>query len=415
MTRAVRVHPAAWGVLAAALLGCAPRAATPPRQRSPVAAEVAVPTETPAAAAANRFAWALYQRLALRDAERNLAFSPTSAALVLGMALAGARGDTAAELREVLGMTAVHDPHAENAALLRALGVRGDDAGSRLSVANRVWLQSGLTPDDPFTTLLQERYDAPLGQLDFAGALDESRRAINTWVAERTENAIPELLDAGSLDPSVRLVLTTAVHFAGEWEHPFDPSRTTEGSFASPQGPVTAAYMKSSGERAYARVRGAQLLELPYRGSLSLLIVLPDGPDGFHALESRLAKEYASWLAALERRAVHVALPRFRLRSVFELAEPLAELGVRRVFGAGADLSGISRDAAGLRIGTVRQETAVEVDERGTQAASATAAGAYGLQYSDEPQVAMNRPFLYVVRERTTGAVLFVGRVADPS
>lgn len=377
---------------------------------------VAAPDRDPVAEAVNAFGFDLYLGAAGSVApDANLLVSPFSASVALGMTLAGARGETQRELSRVLHLERLPDPHGALAELGRSVDT--PRPGLELRSSNRVWAQQGLPLDARFVELLGQGYRAPVGSADMAGAPETALETINAWVASRTDGRIAHLLDAGTLAARPLLVLVNALYFRGEWLTAFDPARTTELDFHTPRGDERVRYMRTVGELRYGRVAGAKLLELPFRGGLDLLIVLPEAADGLPGIERRLLGGYERWTRSLTRRTVHAGLPRWESRTKLELGETLRGLGARTAFGPNADFSGmLEGGAAGrqLSLGAVIQEATASVDERGATVAAATAVGMYGLEARDEAEFNAVHPFLFFVRHTASGAVLLIGRVMNP-
>lgn len=326
--------------------------------------------------------------------------------------------------------------------------------------ANAVWLDQGFTPEKSYLDTLARHYrSGGAYRTDFRGAPEAARLRINDWVADRTAQRIRDLLAPGMVDADTRLVLTNAVYFVGEWLEPFDTARTrTEPFFAVDSTGIEVAMMRgwkregakyaafaadgtpfATPEQIDARSAdasgrypedGFQLVELPYRGGkLAMQLIVPLRRDGLRAIEAALdADALAGWDAALETRKVDLALPKFTLETGFELSTTLQALGLRRAFvapgadGVGAEFDGIQASddpAQGLYIGAVVHKVFVQFDEKGTEAAAATAvtmlAGAALPTMVDfVPAVRADRPFLFLVREKASGAVIFLGRIARP-
>src|SRR5581483_11312324 len=190
---------------------------------------------------------------------------------------------------------------------------------------------------------------------DFEHAKEDARRAINQWTSTETRGRLPELLAEDALDASTRFVLVNAVHFKGLWADQFEPYRTRPGIFTGPNGPVTAEMMTQVQTFRLARVNDVQVVELPYRGGISMIVVLPDAPARLRATEDQFADRYEAWVAALRRAPVDLELPRFSARSAFRLDQPLAALGMGRAFTAAADFSRAT-EAAHLQIDAVMQQ-----------------------------------------------------------
>jgi serpin B len=368
-------------------------------------------------AASNKFGFELYARV--KAGQGNAIYSPVSASIALTMAWAGARGETQRQMRRVLALGSI-DPgqaHPAYAALLEALNGRDGQAGVALRVADRLWGQKDLTFRPEYLRLLSERYRAPLEIVDFVGATEEARLAINRWGAIETRNRIPEVLRQGDVDQGTRLVLTNAVYLKAPWAAEFHKGHTADAPFMTPEGKVVAKMMSNEGSFRYARAGDLQILELDYRGGLSMVIVLPDAKDGLAAAEGRLADSYVAWLKALDYKYVDLKLPRWTIRSRLMLGDALGEMGMASAFSPAANFTGMSTSRP-LFIQRVLQEAFISVDEAGTEAAAITAVvmGTVSDGHSSERPIPFHadHPFLYLIRDKITGAVLFIGRVVDP-
>jgi serpin B len=387
----------------------------------PAAGEEPAPAATTVARDGNAFAFDLYARL--RGAQAgNLFFSPQSISTALAMTYAGARGDTAAQMARTLHFSLPPEQLAAGyAALLKALGPAGADRGVRLSVANRLWGQRGETFLDPFLTVMRRDYGAELGLVDFATQSEAARAEINAWVLQQTADKIRDLIPPGALTPLTRLVLANAIYFRGDWAKQFDKAGTTDQPFhVGPGRTVTAPLMFGKTSAGFAKHGDARLTvaELPYKGDeVSMVVLLPDAADGLAALEAALSADaVAGWTANLPRRDVLVYLPRFSVESAFGLAPTLSAMGMPLAFGDGADFSGMNgkRD---LSISAVVHKARVDVDEQGTEAAAATGVvvGVRAALPGEPPTFRADHPFLFLLRHNPTGAILFVGRVVDPT
>lgn len=376
----------------------------------------AVDASTPegATTASNAFGFDLYARVK-HDGD-NLICSPLGAAVALNMASAGARGTTLTEMLSVLRVDPQRaaETHASFGGLLRTLNARDGTDGLELHVADRLWGQSGVAFKPNFVGLLRDSYGAPMETVDFAKATESARVAINHWVAAQTHDRIPEIVADSDLTPLTRLVLTNAVYFKGQWEKPFFESRTAPRPFAGVSGSASVPTMAQMNSFAYARDGDVQVIELPYRGDLSMVVVLPDGAGDLPAVERKIARRYTDWVAALRPTLVDLWLPRWTFRSRVDLGTPLDAAGMRLAFTPSADFSGFSD--VPLFIDKVLQEAFIDVNETGTEAAAATLVSAEAISRRVvEPQPKIfhaDHPFLYLIRDRKTGAVLFLGRVA---
>ncbi len=265
--------------------------------------------------------------------------------------------------------------------------------------------------------MLAENYGAGLRLLDFANEPEEARVTINDWVSEETEGKIEDLIAQGAIDPLTRLVLTNAIYFNAAWAQPFQEGATRDGSFTLLSGDrVTVPMMHQTESFGYAQGDGYQAVELPYDGrEMSMVIVLPERGefDAFeHSLDAGRMKDVIEGLA---RQEVSLTMPRFEFDSEFSLSRVLADLGMPAAFSGEADFSGMT-GGKDLFISDVLHKAFVSVDEVGTEAAAATAVVMKALAVPDEPvTVTLDHPFLFLIRDIETGAILFVGRVLDPS
>lgn len=380
-------------------------------------AAAAPPSPGAAVVASNKFGFELYART---KGDANAICSPVSAWIALTMAWAGARGQTRREVGRVLALGRSEPGwiHAASAALLDTLNARNGKEGVALQVADRLWAQKGLELQPDYLRLLSDRYRAPLESLDFIDATEQARVAINRWGAIQTHDRIPEVLHLGDVDALTRLVITNAVYLKAVWRVQFRKEETTDEPFRTPAGKVVAKMMhhRESSYR-YARARDVQIVELDYRGDLSMVVVLPDKADGLDAVERRLASSHQEWLDALDYKVIDLELPRWTARSRRPLDEALVPMGMSTAFTTKADFTGIARTRP-LFIHRVLQEAFVSVDEAGTEAAAVTAVvmGTISEGHSTQTPIPFHadHPFLYLIRDKATGAVLFIGRVVDP-
>ena len=308
-----------------------------------------------------------------------------------------------------------------------------------LRAPSTLWVQSGLPLRPEFTAALAGLAAVSVHDADFARAAEAAREEINALIAEQTAGKITGLLPPGAVTAATRLVLASAVYLKAAWAHPFPEAATADGPFwPEPGRDVQVPLMRLAARLRYLRGDGYQVVELPYAGGrLAMLIVLPDG--GLGPLEDRLAAGGVAGLAGgaaeaggaggvpeaggaggvaegLSPRQVSLVLPKFRMTSALDLAPVLTALGARLAFTRAADFSGITL-AEPLHIGAVAHKAYIDVDERGTEAAAATAvtmALARAVFGGPPVEVVVDRPFLYAITEAGSGLPLFLGRVADP-
>lgn len=376
------------------------------------------------------FASDLYRQLASTAEGGNLFFSPHSVGTILTLTADGARNRTAKEMLQVLRLAAeidgtgsanLNEVQSALAALQKQLIGRNDR--TELSVANALWIDNGMPLRKAFLDGVQlVDPKAAFENIDFRNDFEAGRLQINDWTEKNTDGHIQELLAPGILDPQTRLVLTNAVYFRGDWAEPFDSSWNRRANFTLADGrQIKTPLMTGTVHAGFAELDGFSLLDLPYAGeTLSLLVVLPDEADGLPAIERQLN---STWLArsvlSLRRRSVHVALPKFRLATKYSLKKALSELGMPTAFGVDADLTGLSDspEASRLFISAVEHQAFVEVNEKGSEAAAATAVTVAVRGPAPAPAPAhfvANRPFVFAIRHRESGQLLFLGRFTQP-
>ncbi len=356
----------------------------------------------------------IYLKLA---ATGNVVFSPASIAAALRMALAGARGETAAELAAALHLPA-QEAAADGLAQLAAIRP-GDDL--TFQAPNVMWLQTALSVRDSF--LAQLSGTVSVERCDFRHAPEAAREAINAAVAEQTAGKITGLVPRGTVDTLTRLVLTNAVYLNALWVRQFPAQETRQRPFYPERsGPAPTDMMHLLAGLAYHRGDGYQAVLLPYRGgSLAMAVVLPDGPlselAGHLAAAGGVGALLDGLLSGAAECQVDLTLPRFRVTAGFLLTDTLQQLGVRRAFTGAADFSGITGDEP-LHISAVLHKAYVDVGEKGTEAAAATAVAFATLALVRKPSpdvtLVVDRPFLFAIVETGSGLPLFLGQYTTP-
>ena len=365
---------------------------------------------TAAVAGMNEFATDLYTSVASGE-PGNVVISPYSVTFTLSMIYAGARGATATEMADVLHATDVPGWQEGINAYDLTLDARTAGSPTSWSAANKVWTRPGLALRDDYLDVLTGVYGSPLAEADFATDADGERRVINGWVEDRTNDLIPELFPNGSLDASTAMVLVNAVALDAPWEFPFDPAATSDEAFTRPDGSTVNVdmmhydeFLPSAWDEAY------QAVELPYGGgALSMVVIMPNDLAEFEA--SLTTESLNEVLESITDGGIHLSIPKWSARTHLTLNDTLAAMGMATAFGPGADFSGMV-DGGGLWLDLVEHEAFIEVDEQGTRAAAATGGA---MVESHGPTIEINRPYLYVIRDRGAGTILFIGRVNDPS
>ena len=367
----------------------------------------------------NKFAFDLYSEY--KSEEGNVFFSPYSIETALAMTYEGAKGKTADEMQKVL-----HFPQDDNARRQGFLsiynGINEKDKKYLLSTANALWAQKDYPFLQDYFGLTEKYYGGKVTNLDFAAETEKSRQTINLWVEEKTNDKIKDLIPQGAIDAMTRLVLTNAIYFKGNWSIQFDKKDTQEQDFkVSPEKTVKAQMMSMTGEKAnfnYYENDDLQALELPYDGKeLSMLILLPKGPD-LSSLEDSIDPEKLTSLKnSMNERQVDVYLPRFKFETKYFMAGTLKGMGMPTAFSSDADFSGMT-GKKDLYISEVIHQAYVEVNEEGTEAAAATGVIMGVTAVLEPPKIPVFRadhPFIFLIQDKSTGNVLFMGRVSDPS
>lgn len=363
---------------------------------------------------------------ALATKQGNLALSPYSVAVALALTVNGARGQTESEMLTVLdaadterlngGLNALTQ-HVESLAG-KQQRADGSDAEVALDSANALFGERSTTWNDDFLDTLAREYGAGMQVVDFIGATEAARSAINGWTAERTHDRIEEIIPEGVLDDLTRLVLVNALYLKAPWEEPFEEFNTSPRPFHLEDGstvevPTMLAALSSaqagSGD-------GWQAVRLGYAGNgLAMTVVLPDAGRLEEVEASIGADNLPAILASVKPESVSLTLPKWTFRTQATLNESLADLGMPMAFTDAADFSGMSEEGADYVITSVLHQVFIAVDEKGTEAAAATAV-VMGETSAMMPglELVVDRPFLFVIHDIEHGTPLFVGRVADP-
>jgi serpin B len=359
--------------------------------------------------------------------EQNTVFSPYSVQAALAMVYAGAAADTAAQIGKVLQAPSAAALARADSALRNRLaaavrpqnGSAGHAQAPHLSIANGLWVQSGLRLNGPFTRTLSTGFGPALNAVDFRRQPEAARQAINAWIAARTARLIQNLMGPGSITVRTALVLANAIYLKARWSNPFVAAATAPGTFftASAAQVKTDFMAQQQTPLSYAAGSGFRAVELPYRNSsLSMLVVMPS-PGTLDGFERRLTTGSLSALAAsLKPTLVNLRMPRFHLVAHTELSSTLSALGMPIAFTPRADFSGITTQTP-LAISAVEHGADLKVDEAGTVAAAATgiSVAPTAVAPGHVIQLSLDHPFLLFLRDDASSAILFAARVTDPT
>ena len=374
----------------------------------------------------------LHRALTAGKPNANAFFSPASIAAALSMVAEGARGTTETELAQALqgnsqlDLEALRAVRADLAHRLRAAS--GD---IQWNAANGIWVDDRASLIDATREALQTHHGASIEPADFRTAFDPVRKEINAWVGKQTQDRIKDLLPDGSVNAMTRLVLVNAVHFLGKWEEEFEEALTTDLPFQRSDGTEIAVPFLQDRRKMPVAFFGADdsvlpnssgaaltAFELPYEGGqLSVVGLIPTSETGLPELERRLsAALLQQWLGALKVRKVDLAMPKLKLEPSYDLVPVLKRLGLGSMLDSGtADLGGFFGEADDLCMTRAFHKAFLQVDEAGTEAAAATGL-VVGVTSAPAPppRVRADRPYLFLIRERATGATLFMGRIMNP-
>jgi serpin B len=383
-----------------------------------------------AAGAVNGFAADLLRRVAADGG--NLFVSPHSIAMAIAMVRAGAAGDTAKEIDATIHLPpdaatafreltkSLADVPMESVWKANRADGKEEVPTYALSIANGLFPQTGYPIKDAYRRTLASDYAAEFRDLDFLHDPVGARAAINGWVEEKTKQRIKDIVPPGMPPPDTKLVLANAIHFKAQWADAFNENATAVGPFTIAGGTdVKAKMMARTGSMMYVETDDAQVLEIPYRGgATSMLVVLPKVKDGLDAVVKSLTPYKLASLVPLASRRVALKLPKFTFTTPLDVTGTLKAMGMPAAFdGRLADFSGIT-DEKPLFIGAVLHKAFVAVDEAGTEAAAATVVMMRaGSAMHPEPPTpfVVDHPFLFLIRHRATGTILFAGRVVDPT
>lgn len=357
-------------------------------------------------AASNAFAQDLYGKL---PADGNLIFSPTSIQTAMAMTMSGANGGTRSALEKSLHLN-FEDSDQAMGAWLNALNAPAET--HTLRVSNRIWPAKDLGLKSEYLTLSAELYGVQPEQLNYQEP-EAARTTINTWVSEQTQDRIPELIPAGAITPATRLVLTNAVYFLADWERQFNANDTAERMFHTDANEgIMVPFMNAQGLQKVGTIAGAQTLVMPYAGGKQeMVLVLPNADKSIADFGPATLIEAA---ASVTSQMTKLALPKVEMNWNQSLGGPLVALGMGPAFSDEADFSKISDED--LLISEVVHQAFLKMDEKGTEAAAATAVMMRATSMPPPPQVTLtvDRPYLFAIRDIESGALLFVGRVEDP-
>jgi serpin B len=365
----------------------------------------------------NRFMVKAYKILSEKD--ENIFISPYSISSALAMTYAGSSGKTEKEMGTALEFSANNTNFHENFGIsTRSINSIGEKGEIQLTVANSLWMADGYKFTDEFLRINKTFYQTEMTNLNFAES-EKSRKTINDWVAEKTKDKIKDLIPEGILDALTKLVLTNAVYFKAEWSEQFKKHNTQESVFYTYGGETRTEMMNLKNRFKYMQNSELQFIEIPYKGGdASMFVLLPKNKDGLKAIEKKLTSDdLDKYVSELKSTEVNLFFPKYKMSLSYELRDLMRKLGMKEAFSKSADFSKMNGNKD-LYISAIIHKTFIAVDEQGTEAAAATAVVMRMKSMPPQDDFATfkaDHPFFYFIKERSSGTILFAGRVTDPS
>lgn len=363
--------------------------------------------------AGNDFSFNLYRQIAAGN-QKNMLISPLSASQALGMVINGVDSQTLEEMKTALGFKSytVEDVNKFYEKLIH--GLLTTDPSTELTLAHSIWIDQKSTVFDSFIRINQATFDAEITRLDFMDPSSVDK--INQWCEDKTNNRIKKMI--AQLAPDDYMILINALFFKGEWVTKFEKEETFKTNFTNGNSSTSKVDMMAyTNQTAYFDNLDVQIAELPYGNkAFSMVILLPKENASIQQIEELLtAEQWDEWMQQLQNNSLlDVRLPKFKLEYERELNDDLKALGIQEAFSSWGNFSKMSPD--NLYIGKVKQKTFIEVDEEGTEAAAVTTVGIAITSLPDTPQAIdfyVNRPFIYVIKEKSTNSILFIGKIEE--
>ena len=364
------------------------------------------------ASADNAFSFKMFKEVSALAEEPNTFFSPLSLNMALGMLYNGASGETRAEMAEVLGMADFTDTEINEYYKKMSQALLNIDPLTDISIANSIWYREGFPVKQSFIDINQEYFDAVVKSLDFSKS--DAVDIINKWCAEKTKDRIEKIIEA-PIDDLTMMYLINALYFKSNWQFKFDKANTRQDDFTKADNQKIKVNMMIQSERfPYYADQFLKCVEMPYgNGAFSMVAILPaDNMNIDQLIEYLDNTVWENIVENLHEQKIGLGLPRFKIECDIPLIEPIKNMGMQLIFNKDlADLTNIS-NVRPLFVSDIKQKTFVEVNEEGTEAAAVTVIGISA--DSAPPSFFANRPFLYLIKEKSTGAILFIGRMDEP-
>ena len=365
----------------------------------------------------NSFAFKMFREVSKNEGD-NTFFSPFSLNMTLGMLYSGSSGNTRSEMVKTLGIANFSESEINEYYQKMLQALLEIDPGTDIVIANSIWYRNKLSIKGSFIETSKKYFDADVQALDFSNS--GAANMINKWCADKTENRIKSIV-ADPVPDNMKMYLINALYFKSKWqsEKKFDKEKTKLGNFTKTDGKKIKAYlMEQTTSLPYYADQHLQCVEIPYGNkAFSMIAILPSKNTNINRLIDHLGNVQWNDLAGnMREQQVWLKLPRFKIECDFSLNQPLMNLGLERIFKEGGGFANIAN--ADLIVSEVKQKTFVEVNEEGTEATATSLAGRLAGSIkgtSDKPvRFFANRPFLFLIREKSTGIILFIGRIDEP-
>ncbi len=366
----------------------------------------------------NQFAFDLYQKITEKSTG-NIFLSPYSISSALAMTYAGANGSTQIEMAKTMRFDANEGFFHYGYGNYTNQMLENAKENVELAIANQLWGEKTYPLQKDFVGINENAYQAELKTMDFVNRSEQERLLINNWVATKTNDRIVNLLSKGMITPDTRLVLTNAIYFKGDWLAEFDVKETRDRTFKRNETESNEIpFMHSFGDFKYMENLDFQMISLPYQGNKqSMVVVLPKDPEKMTVVEKQLSTTQIQKVMSSKPKKVYLDLPKFKLTLNLGLKEYLKEMGMVSAFSSGADFSKMS-PINGLYISNVVHKAFIEVDEKGSEAAAATAVVMIEKMAPSQTPLPKNfmadHPFLIYIIDNDTKAILFMGKIVNP-
>ncbi len=361
----------------------------------------------------NRFAFDMFHELNGKNKNENIFYSPYSISSAFAMVYEGARGRTRDEIKSVFHFPDYAELRPNFAKIYNDINGYGG-----VNTGNAIWVQKDFHLLENYTDAIKRYYGGKAMNLDFVHEPEKSRLTINRFIERKTSGKIKDLIPSGFVDENMRVVITNSIYFNKKWKWKFDPKLTKESDFFIAPNNVTKVQMMcmhpEDAKFNYTNLGYMKIIELPYKGNeMSMIILLPENGRMGEVENNLTVENFNNWTSQMrETKLNEICIPKFEMNTKYFMKKYLLDMGIKSAF-SDADFSGMDGNKD-LFISFVIHQAYVKVDESGTEAAAATAVGVK-LTVANEEAFNANHPFIFVIVDKKTGEILFVGKVTNPS